>query len=129
MRRAALRADDTLAKISSETSGCRLAGGQELVEGDRQVSYPDAGGVVRGVGDRGGGTHDADLADALGTHRVDVWIVLVHPERFDRADVGVGGDVVLGEVVVDHVPVPRRTAPRSCASRTAGCTGCRASRR
>ena len=50
------------------------------------------------------GSRDADLSYALGAHRVDVGIVLVDPGHVHLADVGVGGDVVLGEVVVYDVP-------------------------
>lgn len=63
---------------------------QELVEGDRQVSDADAGGVVAGVGDRSSGADHAELADALGPRRVDVAVLLVQPVHLDRADVGVG---------------------------------------
>ena len=52
---------------------------QELVQGDGQVSDADAGGVVDGVGDGRGGADDADLADPLGAHRVDVRVLLVEP--------------------------------------------------
>src|SRR6516165_236975 len=80
---------------------------EELVGGDREVADADAGGVVDGVGDRGGDTHDADLAGPLGAHRVVVRVVLVDPGGLDVLGVGAGGDVVAGQVAVDDVAEPR----------------------
>src|SRR5262245_22811319 len=54
------------------------------------------------VGNRGGSANARDLANALGAHWIDVRILLIDPGHVDRADVGVGRDVVLSEVVV-HV--------------------------
>lgn len=45
---------------------------QQLVRGDRKVADPDAGRVADRVGDGGRVAHDADPANALGAHRVDV---------------------------------------------------------
>jgi transcriptional regulator with XRE-family HTH domain len=54
---------DKLAVLGSRTSEVAPPAGhalqQKLVEGDGQVSYADAGGVVGGVGDRGGGADNA----------------------------------------------------------------------
>src|SRR5579864_5812836 len=58
--------------------------------------------MINGVGDSGGGADDADLANTLHAYGVDVRVVLLDPAHVDLPDVGVGGDVVLGEVVV-HV--------------------------
>ena len=46
----------------------------ELVDRYPQVAHSDAGGVIDGVGDGGGGADDAELADSLRAERVDVWI-------------------------------------------------------
>jgi hypothetical protein len=54
--------------------------------------------VVDGVADRGGGTDDADLADPLGAHRVQVRVGLLDPHRVDVLHVGAGRDVVLRQV-------------------------------
>src|SRR6266540_1252046 len=100
-----VRAGDTLAKISSETSGCRLAGGQELVEGDRQVSYPDAGGVVRGVDDPADG-EDAEQAGYAYLARVLVHPYLgeLRPEAVHRELLGVR---VVGHLGADLQPLGR----------------------
>ena len=45
---------------------------EHAVEPDRQLAHAPAGGVEDGVGDRRGGADDADLADALGAHRVEL---------------------------------------------------------
>ena len=60
--------------------------------------------MVDGIGDRGGGADDADLADSLGPGGADVRILLVDPARVDAADVRVDRDVVLGQVVVEVAP-------------------------
>src|SRR5919107_6012989 len=60
--------------------------------------------MIHRVGYGCGGAYDADLAYPLGAHGVDVRVVLVDPGDVHLADVGVGGDVVLGEVLVDDVP-------------------------
>src|SRR5215472_3463731 len=56
-----------IAAPAAEARARGRAGGssKELVEGDRQVSHTDAGGVVHGVGDGRRGADHADLADAL----------------------------------------------------------------
>src|SRR5207248_9990575 len=69
---------------------------------DRQVADANARCVIDGVGDGSGGADDADLANALHAHRVDVGVGLLDPAHVYLPDVGVGGDVVLSEVVV-HV--------------------------
>jgi hypothetical protein len=75
----------------------------------------DADGVVNGVGDGGGHPDDADLAGALGAHRVVVRVVLIDPGGLDVLGVGACGDVVAGQVTVDDVAEPRRP-PRSLHS-------------
>src|SRR3954453_21303223 len=83
-------------------SPCRAeAGLEQAVQAQREVADADGGRVVNGVGDRRGRAHDADLADALGAHRVEVGVVLLEPGRLELLDVRAGGDVVLGEVVVE----------------------------
>ena len=93
--------------FSGPSPGTRTPGRQlnSLGRGDGQVTDAVAGRVVDRVGD-GGGAHDADLAHALGTHRVQVRVVLLHPHGLGVLDVGAGGDVVLREVVVEEVLVP-----------------------
>src|SRR5207253_7966516 len=76
---------------------------QQLIQRDRQIADADAGGVIDGVGDGSGGADDAELANALHAYGVDVGVVLVDPGHVDLPDIGVGGDVVLGEVVVDVI--------------------------
>jgi hypothetical protein len=83
------------------------AKGASPVERDRQVAHTNTGCVAYGVRDRGGGADDADLPDALRTHRADEGIRLVEPIGLDRLDVGVGGDVVAGEVVVHDMAEAR----------------------
>src|SRR5689334_8852493 len=49
---------------------------QQLIERDRQIAHADARGVIDGVGDGSGGADDADLANALHAHGVDVGVLL-----------------------------------------------------
>src|SRR4051794_12418532 len=60
---------------------------EHAVRAQRQRAEADAGGVVDGVGDRGRGADDADLADPLGAHGVQVRVLLLEPDRVDVADV------------------------------------------
>src|ERR1700730_5521810 len=80
---------------------------QQLIQGDRQIADADAGGVIDSVGDGRGGADDADLANALHAHGVDVGVLLVDPAHVDGSHVGVGGDVVLRAVVVDVIAEAR----------------------
>src|SRR6266478_9371679 len=75
---------------------------QQLIQGDRQVADADAGGMIDSIGNRSGGADDPDFANPFRTHWIDMQILLLDPRHVDRADIGVGGDMVLGEVVV-HV--------------------------
>jgi hypothetical protein len=63
--------------------------------------------MIDDVGDGSGGADDADLANALRTHGVDVEVLLVDPGHVDRADIGVGRDMVRCKVVV-HVVAEAR---------------------
>src|SRR5207302_10307752 len=64
-----------------------------------------AGGVVDGVGYGGGGSGNADFADASRSERVEFVVGDVEGGDVDFVDVGVDGDVVLGEVFVDGAAV------------------------
>ena len=57
------------------------------------------------LADGGGGSGDADLADAAGAERVEFVVGDVDGGDVDLVDVGVDGDVVLGEVFVDGAAV------------------------
>src|SRR5271170_7175042 len=85
----------------------RLLVAQELGGGDGEVADAAAGRVVDGVADGCGGAGDADLADALGAHRVQVRVVFLDPRRVQVLHVGVGGDVVLREVPAGEAAVCR----------------------
>jgi hypothetical protein len=89
-----------------------------------------AGRIPHGVGDRRGGAHVPDLAEALDPARV-VRVRVVHPVRLDHRDVGVRGDVIAGEVRTDQAtrgPVhgrllvqSHREAPGHAADQLAAC--------
>src|SRR5580704_16351424 len=83
----------------------RKSGLHDLVEGDGKVADAFAGGVVNGVGYGGGGSGDADFADASRAKRVEFVVRDVEGGDVDLVDVGVDGDVVLGEVFVDRAAV------------------------
>src|SRR3981189_1050596 len=83
----------------------RKSGLHDLVEGDGEVADAFAGGVVDGVGYGGGGSGDADFADASGSQRVEFVVGDVEGGDVDLVDVGVDGNVVLGEVFVDGAAV------------------------
>src|SRR3954463_3638136 len=105
--RAACSSTRTAAPTPGEGHGSRRGErspelGQQPGRGDGQVADTAAGRVVDGVGDGGGGAHDADLTDTLGAHRVQVRVVLLHPDGLDVLNVGAGGDVVLRQVVVEE---------------------------
>src|SRR5712691_10044406 len=91
------------AELGPRSSPGSWGGVYQPVYADGQVADADAGGVVNGIGDRGGDTDDADLADSLGPGGADVRILLVDPAHVDGADVRVDRDVVLGQVVVEVV--------------------------
>ncbi len=70
----------------------------QLIQRDRQIADADARCMIDGVGDGGGGANDPDFADALRAHWIEVRVVLVNPRHVNRADIGVGRDVILREV-------------------------------
>src|ERR1700730_8458943 len=78
----------------------RKSGLHDLVKGDGEGADALSGGVVDGVGDGGGGSGDADFADASGAERVEFVVGDVEGGDVDLVDVGVDGDVILGEVFV-----------------------------
>jgi hypothetical protein len=55
--------------------------------------------VVDRVGDGGGDTDDADLAQVLGAEGIDDFVVLVDEDHVDVVHVRVHGEVIVGEVV------------------------------
>ena len=57
----------------------------QAIEGDRELANANPGRVPHRVGDGAGGAGDPDLADALDAERVDVRIVLLDENRFERA--------------------------------------------
>jgi hypothetical protein len=57
-------------------------------------------GVPDGIGDRTGRSGDADLAHAFDTERVDMRIVFLDQNRFERRHIGVHRNMVLGQVSV-----------------------------
>src|SRR5579864_1967514 len=80
---------------------------EELVKRDGQIAHADAGRVIDGVGDGGGGANDPELPDPLHAQRVDVPVLRLDPGDLNGLHIRVGGDVVPGEVVVDVVPEAR----------------------
>src|SRR5206468_4161500 len=59
-------------------SGARSAGRlKQLVQRDRQIAYPFAGGVVDGVRQRARNTGNADFADAARAERIELLVILV----------------------------------------------------
>src|SRR5277367_1239867 len=76
------------------------AGPDQTVEGDRELAYADPGRVPYRVGDGAGGSRDPDLADALDAERIDVWVVLLDENRYQRGDVGVDRHMVFPEIRV-----------------------------
>jgi hypothetical protein len=83
----------------------RKSGPHDLVERDGKVADAFAGCVVDGVGDGGGCSGDADFADSSRSQRVEFVVGDVEGGDVDLVDVGVDGDVVLGEVFVDGAAV------------------------
>jgi hypothetical protein len=67
--------------------------------------YAPAGGVVDGVGDRGGHACDPELADRLAAQWVGVRVRLPDEADPDLRDVGVDRDHVFGKVGVDDAGV------------------------
>jgi hypothetical protein len=60
--------------------------------------------------------------ESLGSGRVGVRVLSLHPMRLERADGGVSRDVVTGEVVVDHVPANRKSSTAcSCNAMDSPC--------
>src|SRR6185437_4374279 len=77
-----------------------LSGAEEFVGGDGVGADADAGGVVDGVGDGGWHAGDADLADAAGAEWIELRVRDIEDGDVKSADVGVDGDVIVGEVAV-----------------------------
>ena len=59
-------AERSRAELRPRTSPGSWGGVYQPVYADGQVADADAGSVVDGIGDRGRGADDADLADSLG---------------------------------------------------------------
>lgn len=57
----------------------------EAIQRDRQFAHANARGVPDGIGDRTGRSGDADLAHAFDTERVDMRIVFLDQNRFERS--------------------------------------------
>src|SRR5260370_35532414 len=85
-------------KVTFLPGGACLRGVYQPVHADGQVADADAGGVVDGVGDGGGG--DADLAGSLGLRGADVAVGLLDDVDVDAADVGTAGGAVRGQAAV-----------------------------
>src|ERR1700722_437945 len=83
----------------------RKSGVHDLIERDREVADAFASGVVDGIRDGGGCSRDADFADAAGSERVEPVVGDVKCGNVDLVDVGVDGNVVLGEIFVDSATV------------------------
>ena len=80
-------------------------GSDYFIRCDGEFANAFAGGVVDSVGDSGGDTDDADLADTATAHGIDVRVGLVDEVDVKVVDVGVGADGVVGEVGVDDAAV------------------------
>jgi hypothetical protein len=79
--------------------------GQQVLDGDRDVADADAGGVVDGVGDRGGHADGADLADSSGADGVVQRVRVLDEVHVHVRDVGVHRQQVAGEVRVGQPTV------------------------
>src|SRR5690606_21160964 len=77
--------------------------GHYLIDGDRQVADPLAGGVEYAVGDCRGRADDPELAQPLYAKRRDVRVGLVDEDHIYVTDIGMHRDVILGEIMV-HDP-------------------------
>jgi len=53
-----------------------------------------------GIGDRGGGADIAKLAYALDTDRIDLAVFLGNENDVDLGDVGINGNLIVGEIVI-----------------------------
>src|SRR5262245_186880 len=73
----------------------RTGSQQQLGGRDRQVADALTRGVVDRVRDCGGGADNADLADSLAAHRIQVRVFLIDPGHVDVVDVGAHRYVVL----------------------------------
>ena len=58
-----------------------------MFDSDRQLAYPDAGGVEDGVGDGRGDANGAEFADFLGAERAGVRVVILDEGHVDVTDV------------------------------------------
>jgi hypothetical protein len=81
------------------------SGAHELVERDGEVADAFAGRVIDGVGDGGCCSSDANLSDASRPERVEAVVGDADAGDVDVVNVGVDGDVILGEVFVDGAAV------------------------
>lgn len=65
-----------------------------------------SGGVPNGIRDRDRRAGNPNLTHALNTQRIDVRIVFLQPDSFERRHVGVRGNVVLAKLA--FIGRPRR---------------------
>ena len=79
----------------------------QAIQRNREFSHAHPSSVPNGVRDRTGRAGDPDLADALDAERVDVWIMFLDQERFERRHIGAYRNVVLGQIGVHRTAGPR----------------------
>src|SRR5690348_15479798 len=73
---------------------------EELVERDRVISYPDAGGIIDGIGHCRRNAAYAELGNALGLHRGRNRVGLIKEDDFLVRDIGVHRHLVAGEIMI-----------------------------
>ena len=62
----------------------------QTIKRDREFAHANSRCVPDGIGDRARRAGDADLADPFDAERIDVRIVLLDQDRFERRQVGTG---------------------------------------
>src|ERR1700737_955339 len=85
----------------------RFEPSQQLVRRGGYVADASAGCVMDGIDDRGAGSADSKLADALAAQWTAVRIGLVQKHDVQRADVGVHRDMIARQILVDEGSVAR----------------------
>jgi hypothetical protein len=79
----------------------------QTIKRDREFAHARSRGVPDGICDRTRRPGNPDLTDALDAEGVHVGIVFLDKDRFDRRDIGIYRNVVLGQICVHRTAGPR----------------------
>src|SRR6185312_11169755 len=83
-----------------------LTHSNQFIRRNRQLPYPFARRVKNRAGHCGGKSHNRNLADTFGAHRVHHRVFFTNKQYINLRHVGIGGYVVFGKITVYIFSVP-----------------------